>query len=209
MIFTWSSSETAGFCLVTCRISPVIYLYAINSLWIETRLHLYISYFSVIHFTQTSQYGRKDLLLLAFHRNWVWAVVKKNEFYVSQTVCGLHQLTCQIGNLFFMIELLYVKSLHSLLEAWSWLAFFYQDREVTLLDLFICLCFRCMPCANVILGKLYIHKGVFMTTDTTILTSSAFQTTFTGNGYAGCSMCYQIRCSLDTLLSLFLEMGSA
>lgn len=37
---------------------------------------------------------------------------------MSQTpVCILHQLTCQIANLFFMIELLHVKPLHSLLEA--------------------------------------------------------------------------------------------
>lgn len=37
---------------------------------------------------------------------------------MSQTpVCILHQLTCQIANLFFMIELLHVKPLHSLLKA--------------------------------------------------------------------------------------------
>lgn len=35
----------------------------------------------------------------------------------THTVCVLHQLTCQIANLFFMIELLHVKPLHSLLEA--------------------------------------------------------------------------------------------
>lgn len=118
------------------------------------------------------------------------AVVKK----VSQTpVCGMLQLTCQIANLFFMIELLHVNPL-------QFARGFYQEREVTLLDLFICC--SCMPCANVILGKLDIHKGVFMTSDTTVLMSSAFR-------YAGCAVCYQICCSLETLLSLFLEMRSA
>lgn len=73
-----------------------------------------------------------------FVSSWVWAIVisvtcslskEKWVFYVSQTVCGMHQLTCQIANLFFMIELLHVKPLRTFLEAWSWLAFFSLSGE--------------------------------------------------------------------------------